>query len=480
MTLSNSAVRLLLSGIGIVALSACASLPPPKADPYDGKVPASFAAGPPVPAGIDENWWQRFRNPRLDALIAEAVGENTQITQAQARAAQARARAVIEGADRLPQLSAGTDASKSYRGSGLNPTGRSNETDSFGLNLNARWEIDLWGRIAAQSEAAREDYLASAETLRAIRQSVAAQTAKAYFATVEAGQQADLSRRILEVRTETARQVGNRADAGVAAPNDKHLAFANRESAAAGLAGSEETRERTGRRLEVLVRDYPDGTVDVASVLSAVPPSPPAGLPAELLRRRPDVLAAERRLRSAGLRTFAAEKSLLPAISLTGNIGTSSAELRDLLDANYLLWTLAGNLVQPIFQGGRLRANVALNEAAEREAAEAYAETVLQAFSEVETALAADTRIREREAALCQAASAAEEAERVSTNRYQQGVDPFLTVLESQQRVLDTRSACIAARRAILDNRIDLHLALGGGFDRPVEPVVATTILNAY
>jgi outer membrane protein TolC len=172
-------------------------------------------------------------------------------------------------------------------------------------------------------------------------------------------------------------------------------------------------------------------------------------------------------MHAAGLRTIAARRALLPSISLTGSSGQQSRELSNLLEGDFSVWSIAGQIVRPIFQGGRLRANIALNEARQREAAEAYAEATLIAFAEVETALAREALLAAREVSLRLASEAAIEAERIAHNRYAQGVTPFLTVLESQQRALDTQSATIAARRQRLYNRIDLHLALGGGFEMP-------------
>ena len=462
-----------------LALAACA-IPEPKIPELEEAVQPTYSTptGPFIKVP-QLPWWQAFRDPKLDAAVTEAVGENPQVFQAQARAAQARAQAVIAGAERLPAIGAGFDASA--RRQNTPPFGFTTN-ESYGLNLNVNWEIDLWGRIAAQTAAAREGYLASVEGLRAVRQSIAANTAKVYFAVVEARQQTDVSRQVLDILTETARQVGNRSDAGVGAPSDKFLAVANRESAAAQLAGNEETVKRSTRQLELLLRDYPSGTVDTARTLVSVPPLPAAGLPAGLLARRPDVLAAERQLRASGFQVVSAERSLLPAISLSGGIGSASAELGDLLDGDFSFWQLAGNLLQPIFQGGRLRANVRLNEAQQQEAAEAYVELVLQVLSEVETALDAHGEILKRISSLCNAAEAAQSAERISFNRYRQGVEPFLTVLESQSRSLNARAACIAAQRAGLDNYIDLNLALGGGFETDATslPTAGTLFIDRF
>lgn len=467
-------IRCVATSSILCALLAGCAVPDPGSKLYTEEVPTSFSTGRSgVPYSTSSNnWWTTLGDPRLNEIVTEAVGENPEVWQAIARTAQSRAQAVIAGADQLPSIGAGVNGQARRQANG---SFKPSTTENYGVGLNIDWEIDLWGRLAAQSAAAREDYLASVDGLRAVRQSIAAQTAKSYFAVIEARQKASFSKQALDIQTETARQVSNRVDAGIGAPSDKFLAIANRESSTATLAGNEQAVEGATRQLELLLRDYPRGAVKTASQLAPVPPLPDTGIPASLLERRPDILAAERQLRASGFRFVSAKRSLLPAISLSGGVGTASNEVRDILNGDFSFWTLAGNLLQPIFQGGRLRANIALTEAVQREAAEAYVASVLQAFTEVESALATREKIARRIAALCRAADAAKSAERVSFNRYRQGVEPFLTVLESQQRALDTAIACISARRAGLDNYIDLHLALGGGFDE-VAPALPTTL----
>ena len=464
---------------GALALLGCASRPS-EAPVFEG-APDHWATGEATGGAIgestraiDELWWESFDDPRLNALIIEAQTENPRLLQAAARTDQAFAQARIAGADRWPQASGSFSASKQKQSlAGFPPAllggQTSSKTENFGLSLNVSWELDLWGRIAAQHAATREDFLASSDNLRAVRQSVAGQTAKTYFAVIEAREQVELAQRTVTAFEETSRQVANRVDAGIKSPTDKLLAISNLETARAGLQQRRDAHQLVARQLETLLRDYPAGDIETPERLPDAPATPPAGLPADLLERRPDLLAAERSLRAAGLRTTAARRALLPPISLTGSTGQQSSELSDLLDGDFSVWSIAGSLAQPIFQGGRLRANIALSKAREREAAEAYAEAALNAFSEVEAALAADAFLAARETSLKAASEAAVEAERIAFNRYEQGVTPFLTVLESQQRALDTRSAYIAARRARLDNRIDLHLALGGGFESSNE-----------
>lgn len=456
--------------LSVAVLAGCASTAGPGADSNLGELPAAWTTRA-AASEVEAQWWLRFNDERLTALIDEAQRQNTGIGQAEARTRQSRAQAQIAGADRLPQLNGAFNASRQEQPvPGGASTRGSPITETYGASLNISWEIDLWGRLGAQSEAAREEYLASADTLRSVRQSIAAQTAKSYFAVIEARQQVAFSQDTVAALAETARQVGNRADQGIISPADKQLAITNLESARGGLQQRLDAEQRVSRQLQTILRDYPSGAITAPDALPPIPASPPAGLPAELLLRRPDISAAERNLRATGLRTEAARKAFLPAITLTGSAGSQSGDLDNLLDGDFSVWSIAGQIVQPIFQGGRLSASLDLARARQEEAAEAYADTVLQALREVENTLAAERYLADRVAALKAASEAAENARRVALNRYEQGLTPFITVLESQQRALDTKSAWIAARRARLDNRVDLHLALGGSFGASQEP----------
>ncbi len=437
-------------------------------------IPPGFVAGEAVFGPIDEQWWKRFGDPQLDAHVEKAVADNPAIGRAIARVRQARGRAGIAGADRWPQVDVGLSATRqrlSLESLGIVVPGEEPGEGAtaytigiYDLSANVSWEIDLWGRLSAQSAAARAEFLSSEANLRSARQAIAAQTARIYFALVEASEQVELAERTVANRAQAARQVGNRVEAGVAQPVDGQLAAAELHSARADLEQRREALARLTREFDVLLRDYPDGEVAAAATLPAVPPAPPAGVPAELLARRPDVAASLLDLRAAGYRLTAAERSFLPGIALTGSAGTASMELSNLLDPDFFVWSIAGRLLQPIFQGGRLRAQVQLRAGERDEALQAYADTVLTALSEVETALAVEQFLAGQERELAAASAAAERAAEISRNRYEVGKEPLLTLLESQRRAIDARAGLLALHRLRLANRIDLHLALGGGY----------------
>ena len=242
------------------------------------------------------------------------------------------------------------------------------------------------------------------------------------------------------------------------------MADANLGGARAALEQRRETQARLARQFDALLGKYPDGKIATVDSLPAVPPAPPVGLPAELLLRRPDVLASTLDLKAAGHRLTAAERSFLPSIELTGSAGTTSAALANLVDPTFFAWSIGGRLLQPVFQGGRLRAQVQLRAGERDEALQNHADTVLTALSEVETALAVEAFLASQEREFAAASAAAGRAMEIARNRYQVGKEPMLTLLESQRRLFDAQASLLGVQRARLVNRVDLHLALGGGF----------------
>lgn len=421
-------------------------------------VPPAFAAGINPSVDIDETWWISFGDARLDALIAEAVAESPSVGQAVARARQARAAARISRADLLPQIGAGLG------GTGVGGRGNAGLADNLNLAVNVSWEADLWGKLSAQNAAARTEYLASTENLRSVRQAVAAETARTYFSVIEANDQVALSRRVLETYDELTRQLNLRVAAGIDPLSLKALVITDQQSARGGLELRREDHERLIRRLEIVLRDYPDGEIAVAEALPDLPALPATGVPSELLARRPDVAAADLQLQASGFRIDAAQRSFLPSLFLDGSAGTSGASFANLFDGSLFIWSIAGRLLQPIFQGGRLRAQLDQRKGERDEAIESYAEVALNALFEVETALAIEKNLAARETAFLASADAAEQSVVISTKRYRAGIESFFNVLEAQQRALNARSAYLSTRRDRLTNRVNLHLALGGGF----------------
>jgi multidrug efflux system outer membrane protein len=337
--------------------------------------------------------------------------------------------------------------------------------NNFSVSLDLAWELDLWGRLREARSAARETFAAAEADWAAARHSIAGQTAKAWFAAVEADRQWRIALANDRSFTASAERVRARYQRGLRPALDLRAAEAESAAARAVLARRESVRDAALRALELLLGRYPSAALEVQAGLPEVEAPVPAGLPIDLLGRRADLVASERRLEAALAGGREARAALLPSISLTGSMGRSSEELSDLLDGSFGVWQIGGRLVQPIFQGGRLRAAVALADARAAEAAASYGDRVLRAAAEVERALF-DDRVAVAEAeALTAAAALSAAAAATAESRYHAGLESFTTLLVQQRARADAEARALEAHRRRLDRRIDLHLALGGGFE---------------
>ena len=458
--------RLLVLVLPLVA--ACVAAPPRREPQIGVEVPEQWT-GAPAPAGEQETqWWKSFGDPRLDSLVEQALTYNPDLRAAVASVEAAIAEARIAGADLKPSVGVGLDASRrrqNFIGFPL-PGGGVLSTTSTALSLSAivTWEVDLWGRIRAGAQAALADAQATEADYYAARLSLAALTAKGWFAVVEALGQEELAATTAESFRTTAEQVRSRYEIGVRSPLDLRLALNQLAEAEALLELRRAQRDVATRQLEVLIGSYPEGTLVPETALLDTPPPIPAGLPADLVSRRPDLIAAERRLAAADARYRQARRSLYPRLSLTAGGGTASTDLEDLVNGDFRVWSLVANLVAPLFQGGRLRAGVDLAAAGQQFELALYASQALQAFAEVETALSAEEYLAERERHLTTAARQSKAAERLALQRYRAGLEDYVTVLQSQNSAFAADSQLLTVRRLRLNNRVDLHLALGGGF----------------
>lgn len=458
----------------LVSFAACAS-EPPKTPPQelDLDLPSRFAStakeAAATPAGpVAGPWWRDFGDVRLDRLIDRALVDNRDLRAAFARLEAMAAARTIAGAPFWPELDAGLSAQRQRRvfigfpfGGGGVP---STTVTTYGLTLSAQWELDVWGRIRAGESAAIADQQVALADFHGAQASLVAQVCKAWFAAIEAQQQVQLANATVAAFRATADDVRARFRRGVRPALDVHLAATNLANAEASLAQRQEQLARARRQLDVLVGRYPTGDMDPGESLPTSLPEVPVGLPSELLQRRPDLIAAERKVAAAGCRVDEARASLYPRLSLTASAGTSTTELEDLVDDDFRVWSLGANLLEPLFRGGALQAAVDRQQALRDAALADYGGQVLRAFAEVEDVLTTGSRIDERLTQLAAAAGHAAKARELARTRYQGGLTDFLTVADTQRQAFTTESARLAVARARLENRIDLHLALGGGF----------------
>lgn len=453
-------------------LASCAAVSPESRIGEAG-APGAWAASREARAGIDRKWVGKIGGGELRALVDTALANNQDLKAAAARVDRAAAEARIAGAGRLPSLGTGGSGTRDKRnfigfpfgGGGGVP---SNISQQFGVNLNAAWEIDVWGRAKAGQEAAIADTQARAYEYEAARVSLAGQVAKAWLALGEANEQVALAETALQAAGVLADAVRERFDRAIAdgggTASQVRLTEAERATRQAALAQRKQERERVLRQLEILLGNYPSGTLAAAVRLPAFPSPTPAGLPSELLQRRPDILAAERNLASSGRRVKERKLARFPSLSLTASGGTATESIRDVLRSNASVWAIGGSLTQPIFEGGRISGEMEKADAEEREDMAILRKTVLDAFGEVEQALTAESFLAERERASKQAATLAAEAATRAGEEYAAGTGDVLTLIEATQFQIDSASQSAAIRRMRLENRVDLHLALGGDF----------------
>jgi NodT family efflux transporter outer membrane factor (OMF) lipoprotein len=259
--------------------------------------------------------------------------------------------------------------------------------------------------------------------------------------------------------------VRSRYEQGVRSSLDLRLALSNLYAAEALLQLRKEQLDRTTRQLEIILGRYPSASLSSHEDLPTVDRAIPAGLPSDILMRRPDILAAERRFAAAEKRVSQARRAFFPRITLTGSAGTLTQQLADVADGDFSVWSIAAGLTQPIFQGGRLLANLDQTEAVSDQALSQYAVSLLIAFGEVESSIVAEELIAHREASTAAAAEQSAAARSLAERQYTAGIVDYITVLETQRRDLNAQSELLTVRREHLDARVNLHLALGGGFD---------------
>jgi outer membrane protein, multidrug efflux system len=459
----------------IIALAACSTAIEPRRAEDVVLLPPQWQAAGQNAGSVQElpAWGELFDDGRLDALIAEAIDANRTLEAASARVERAAAQARIAGADLRPQVNATLEAGRRRQNFiGLPIPGAegrvlSNTSTTFGTGLNVSWEVDLWGRLRNARDAARADAESVRADFSAAQLSIAGQVAKTWFSAIEAAEQVELAIATVESRALTAERIRRRYEAGLSPSVDLRLAESNSALAASRLQQRNRQLDAASRQLEILLGRYPAASIETANRLPDLLAPIPPGIPASLLARRPDLRVAERRVAAASARVAQARASLYPQIRLTGSGGATSTELGDLLDGDFSVWSLGAGLLQPVFQGGRLRANVDLARAAEDEALAGFAQSVLSALAEVETALFAQGALARQESALAIAAMNAVEAQRTAEQRYASGLSDFLLVLETQRQAFEAESQLLDLRRQRLASRVDLYLALGGDAAEP-------------
>ena len=455
--------RGVMMGAAVLTLPACQTLSGLGPDPTIVEAKSTVPVEPdwiePAPDALpNADWVASFQNQRLVELVNEALAENPTVGRSRAQLDVVLSRIRTSRSELYPTLGLSSSVSRSEGGTGF----LAGQT-SYDFGLNASWEADLFGRIRDQVSSAEAAAAASSADLAGVRVSVAGQVSQLWFNIIQSNLLVDLSERDIETQERAQRLTLRRFESGITGSSDVRLARSAVANAQALQATRLQNRDAQIRNLKILLRDYPDANLIVPEDLPELPVLQGLSNPEYLLNRRPDILAAERRITEAGLNVDAARKNLYPSLSLSGGASEQALNLADTFDFAEIAFRLTAQLTAPIFQGGRIRGQIDGQEAQLRSQVETYVETVLQAYSEVENAIDAEQRLGEREAALRISVEEAQKAEDRLESRYIEGLATILQLLDAQSRRLSAEGQLINARTERLNNRVRMHVAMGGG-----------------
>jgi multidrug efflux system outer membrane protein len=461
-----------LSGVLLICLiCACMRLGPdyvPPQPPAD--MPSAYQHAPPgehqLPAPPDD-WWHTFQDPELNQLVEAVLANNLDIRKAVAAVLEVRAQFHETRADRWPTLSIEARASQTRQTtSTISGTATTATTESYSLFLPAAFELDLWGRLARAEVALRAQLLAAEENRLTVAQTVVAETVDLYLKKIALEREVHVTRRSVEAYQDSLALVTRRYNKGLTSILDVRQARRILAQTEAGLPLLVQELGLAQQNLELLAGRYPlsrpektppeDYYVPYAQV--------PAGLPSNLLSRRPDIRTAEARLRALHAQVGVAYASRFPRITLTGQWGYRSDDLSDMFDSTSELWNMAAGLVQPLFDFGKRKAAQRAAEARFIQGQVDYARTVLSAFADVESALLTRQQQLQRRERVIVFLSEARATQKTAQQRYERGLVDYLAVLEAQQVRFRAELELIRVEKAIYQNRVALHRALGGGW----------------
>ena len=408
---------------------------------------------------IPPQWWSLYNDPLLDQLVLDGLARGADVKLAVARVEEAQA-ALREARALLffPEIDGNAGATRSR-------TLQFGTANSFNLGVSTSFEIDLWGRLRRAERSVQNQLLASQYGRDTVMLTLAATIARTYFTARSLDSQYIASQEILQATTESLNLAKKRSDAGLVSGLDVYQAESLRSAAAAQSKEIARQRSTVVHQLGLLTGRM-DLKVDAKDINGLpIPPLPPAGLPSDLLERRPDVRQAEVQLEAATERIGVAKAAQFPTLRLTGSFGQSSNDLDNLLSAGSTVWSIGAGLVGPILDGGRYRARTAQAEAQAKQAEALYQRSVETAFRDVADALSNVRLAAETEADLVVRLDAARNALRLAQRRYEQGYSAYLEVLDAQRTLNDAQLQFIRNRQAYLTYTVDLMNSLGGGWN---------------
>jgi NodT family efflux transporter outer membrane factor (OMF) lipoprotein len=437
--------------------------------------------GPTTQPVVNTRWWTTFDDPELTSLIERAARANLDLRLATSRVRQARAERRFVQADLYPQVNVGGNYSHNRNAVGVAGGGggtiaapsTGSEFDLYRAGFDASWELDVFGGIRRNVEAATADLQAQVEARNNTLVSLLAETAVNYVELRGLQARLQIAQENLHAQQQSLELTRTKFRAGLISDLDVSRAEAQVESTAAQIPSLESSIRQSIHRLEVLLAQEP-GTLSAelskTKAIPGVPPVVPVGLPSDLLRRRPDVRSAERSLAAATARIGVATADLFPKFNLTGSLGTQATEPGNLFNSSSLFYSIGPGISWPVFDAGRIRANIEISNAIQEQAFLQWEGTVLQALSDTEVALVAYTQEQARYQRLTASVEANQRSVATATQLYERGLGDFLNVLDAQRALFAAQDAQALSRQTVTTNLVQLYKALGGGWEQPVSP----------
>ena len=415
----------------------------------------------------DLEWWKRFEDPVLDQLIVEALANNKDIKIAAANVEQAAGVLQSTRSPLFPQLGYQAAAGR-YRfsdsGTTASPAGLSNPTNFYQALAGATWEIDLWGRVRRQTEAAQANLLATDEARRGVILTLVANVAASYLQLRGLDEQLVMAQRTQASYAESLQQMELKFKYGRVSEMNVEQAQSRYQTASAQIPRIRRDIAILQDALSILLGRNPGPIPRGKSIFELTVPAIPAGVPSELLERRPDLLQAEQQLIAANAQIGAAKAQYFPTISLTGALGTASTDLSNLFKGPARTWNFAGSIVGPIFTGGLIAGQVAQAEAAEKAALLSYELAIQNAFADVDNALVARETLDEQVAAQEKLVKALRGYSRLAQYQFDGGRAPYSTVLQAQEQLFPAELDWAAARAQLCASLVSVYKAMGGGW----------------
>ena len=432
-------------------------------------------------------WWSMFNDPELEQFIDAILENSPNIKTIINNRKIALQNAKINGSGVFPTLNPSLNSSKSQQNlsgfgfgeffSNMNGSqdsiggGSSDnevvtfDSESYGLSLNLQWEIDVWGRVLNGRRAAFKEYESLDYELSYLAYSTIVRSTQTYFQAIEASEQLKIAQESYESLVRIRDLVEDRFKRGIKSSLDFRLAETSVSTAKITIEDRKNQLHSLNRNLEIISGDYPAGILISNHELPDTIPEISAGIPADIITRRPDINALVLRVEAAGLNLSQAKRNLLPGLTLNGSVGTSAKKLEDILNDDNSVWSLSAGVVSPLFNGGKLKSAVKIQESVVENAKQELIQGLLLAFSEIETILYLEESIKVKLDAIRNAVSQSESAYLLSTERYDKGVTTLESVLNSQRQYNEIRSRYLSLKRQRIENRLSLLLAIGGVYE---------------